>query len=269
MEDATMRLQLCCAVFVTALFSCASAQALVLDWYVDHTPILVGEVALCTVADNTLNPVKSYNWEVSCANGGCGENYVGIPDSNYSSMPFVYHGPDDILNMRLTVVYDDPPGGGMAPPPTVITHSIHWLPPTLDPVDLDHNSQTPVNDNKTVYFRLKRGTDFVGFMNMEAQERQTKVSYDMEFNSGWQPVNPPHERFWLNGNEIVDVKRQVADAMFNGTADGAEVWSYDQENRLIGWDCCGQPKVIGPWRHRVRVMRDNAGVYHFEITRIN
>lgn len=73
---------------------------------------------------------------------------------------------------------------------------------------------------------------------------------------------------FLDGNQIAADKEETWGPMFAATPNGGEVYSYDQYNRLVGRDCCSHTVYIdgGFTPHTVRVIRDTANSYHYEIT---
>ena len=239
----------------------------------ESTAPVKGEIVTYTpVTDN--NPplaISSYKWEYRY-NGQCITDWVVAQQGTTPTVTF-YESRPGKWDVRLTVTYAPimsfPP---VFPPPTVITKQVSIAPATNVVITEGLNSSYSASTPITIKFRLMSGSKPCGpMLSGLAQELITdRVLLNPPLgnpnpvsDTDWNPSESVPGIFWLQGNEIWDVKNQNFDpAKWNQIPNNTSYYSCVQSLRFKYIDPCGIEQVISLGQFNLSRTKDANGNWY-------
>lgn len=203
------------------LWPAGESRAVVTDWYIDHSPVLLGQDITCTAQFALPNyQIQSFTWEIQgISQNGALTTWLDL-QVNASAVAISMSSVGQ-LNIRLTVQYASVMGQ-MPPPNTVIVYSVNVTPPDSDVVVSGLNTPTELSQDGstrvTILFEMRASGVAIGgnFGGAYVQEYLDSWEYfdpylvqwvSMTYNHDWDPpVGQTSTLFYRQGNSIADLK---------------------------------------------------------------
>lgn len=233
----------------------AILRASVTDFtWTPNNPVM-GELVTYTpiVDDNPPFSMTSYKWEFRFL-GICNTDWI-LAQEGMDPGVSIYETRPGTWQVRLTVTYatifGNPP---ITPPPTIITKQVTIAPATGVMITEGLNAPAGVNASITLKFRLMSGNKPCGPMISGVPQELITDKWALNPPLGtpnpindpdWTPDQPKPGVFWLQGNEIFDVKAQIFyPVIWNQIPINTTYYKMTQALRLKYVDPCGVEHII-------------------------
>ena len=226
------------------------SEAVLVEFTIDHAPILLGQTVRFTATDDgaapVLNPLNC-NWFYACLSAGCQGNYIGGDIGNPIDYVERSVGKQNVKCIQGRPEADPIDGGPPPPPPPgapTVVHSIEVFGPNADTIaglntPADKDARIPITVTLT-YNGTPIGTNFSGYMQEYIVDQQDGKVYD------WFPDTASTSgNFSLVGNQLIDKQgQQFTDATWAAIPVNTIYTTVQITYRLVTNDCCGQQQVF-------------------------
>jgi hypothetical protein len=239
----------------------ANSDAAVEDFFVDHTPVLLGDQATFYGTNKApFEPILSVKWEGrAIAKSGALGNWADF-NVNQLSMTRNMNRVDQ-LEIRLTVKYQSIMGMP-AHADSVIQHTVTVQRPTVDVVSAGTLTPTPQSPDGSirvqVVFDMKvggtnMGPHALGYVQEQITDpavRKCIGIWESGLDSDWKPpagVSDPV--YYMAGFKIIDLKSSFHEE-FDCFSAGTAIMRFTQQNRLVTQNYASEEVIIEFPKHR-------------------